>query len=194
MSPAATTSVDDARHAVLQAAGELFYARGIVAVAMSEIRDASGVSMRRLYTMYPSKSSLVAAWLRDRHTTWMAWFTASIERHVAAGADPVLATFDAIAEWVTTPGYRGCAFINSLAETSELDDVHRTIIADHKRDLVAHLARLAARQHPDAPPWLADALAVIVDGAIVHCTIFTSTEPLEAARAAVRQLLETSSA
>lgn len=190
MSPAAIISPDDARRAVLQAADDLFYAHGIGGVAMSDVRDSSGVSMRRLYAMYPSKSELVGAWLVDRHDRWMAWFTAAVERHVAEGADPLLATFDAIAEWVAAPGYRGCAFIKSSAETSELTDSHRTIIAGHKRDLAHHLAGLAARDHHDAPEWLANALAVIIDGAIVHCTIFAGTEPLDAARSAVRHLLE----
>ena len=192
MSPAATMSTDESRRAVLRAADELFYARSITGVAMSDIRDASGVSMRRLYAMYPSKHSLVAGWLTDRHDTWMAWFTASVQRHVAAGADPVLATFDAIAEWVATPGYRGCAFINSIAETSEMDDALRSIIAAHKRELLEHLAQLITRAHPDAPSWLPAALAVIVDGAIVQCAIFAGNAPLDAARAAVSQLLEAS--
>lgn len=191
MSPAATMAAVASRLCVLRAADELFYAHGITGVVMSDIRDESGVSMRRLYSMYPSKGALVAAWLTDRHDRWMAWFTTSVERHVAAGADAVMATFDVIAEWVATPGYRGCAFINSLAETSEMDNSHRTIIAAHKRDLVEHLARLAARDHPDAPSWLPAALAVIVDGTIVQCTIFATTEPLDAARVAVLKILET---
>lgn len=191
MSPAATMPIDESRRRVLRAADELFCAHGISGVVMSDIRDASGVSMRRLYAMYPSKSELVVAWLTDRHDTWMAWFASSVERHVSGGADPVLATFDSIAEWVTTPGYRGCAFINSLAETGEIDDTHRTIIAAHKRDLVEHLAQLAARDHPNAPSWFPAALAVIVDGAIVQCAVFASTDPLDAARSAVHQLLET---
>ena len=191
MSPAAAMSADESRRVVLRAADELFYVHGISGVVMSDLRDASGVSMRRLYNTYPSKRELVAAWLADRHETWMAWFTTSVDRHIEAGADPVLATFDAIADWVTTPGYRGCAFINSLAETNEIDDTHRTIIAAHKRDLIEHLARLAARDHPNAPPWLPAALAVIVDGAIVQCTVFATTDPLEAGRSAVHQLLET---
>ena len=61
MSPTATKSADEARRAVLRAADEFFYAHGIGGVVMSDIRDASGVSMRRLYAMYPSKSELVAA-------------------------------------------------------------------------------------------------------------------------------------
>lgn len=191
MSPAATLSIDESRRAVLSAADQLFYARGITGVVMSDIRDASGVSMRRLYTMYPSKSALVAAWLADRHDTWMVWFTTSVDGHIAAGADPVMATFDAIADWITTPGYRGCAFINSLAEASEIDDSHRMIIAGHKRDLIEHLAHLATGNRPNSPSWLPAALAVIVDGAIVQCAIFADTDPLDAARSAVHQLLGT---
>lgn len=191
MSPAATMSTDDARRSVLRAADELFYANGISGVAMSDVRDASGVSMRRLYSMYPSKSELVAAWLNDRDDMWMTWFMTTIQRHVAAGADAAMATFDAIAEWVAAPGYRGCAFINSLAETNEMNDTHRTIIAVHKRDLVEHLAQLATRDHPHAPSWFPAALAVVLDGVIVQCTVFASTDPLDAARSAIHQLLET---
>lgn len=190
MSPAPTMTPDESRRAVLDAAGALFYARGITGVVMSDVRDTSGVSMRRLYTLYPSKRDLVAGWLTDRHEQWMAWFATTVDRLVDGGADPVLATFDAIEQWVSTPGYRGCAFINSLAETSELDDAHRQIIADHKRELLDHLAHLVARGRTDAPEWMPAALAVMIDGAIVQCTVFDDTQPLDAARAAVRRILE----
>lgn len=190
MSPAATLSAEEARQAVLQAADELFYARGIAGVAMSDVRDRSGVSMRRLYAMFPSKGVLLAGWLSDRHDTWMAWFTAAVDRIAATGTDPVLATFDAIGEWISSPGYRGCAFVNSLAETSEIDDSHRAIIAHHKRQLIDHLTALAAAGPVGAVPWFPAALGVILDGALVQCTVFGSVEPLVAARAATRQLLE----
>ncbi|MGB8861279.1 MAG: DUF1348 family protein [Ilumatobacteraceae bacterium] len=45
--------------------------------------------------------------------------------------------------------------------------------------------------HPNAPSWFPAALAVLVDGAIVQCTIFASTDPLAAGPSAVHQLLET---
>jgi AcrR family transcriptional regulator len=49
-------STDAARIAVLRASDDLFYAHGISGVVMSDVRNASGVSMRRLYALYPSKS------------------------------------------------------------------------------------------------------------------------------------------
>ena len=124
-------------------------------------------------------------------SAWMAWFSEAVERHAAPDNDALLATFDAIGEWIASPGYRGCGFINSLAETSEIDQRHREIIAGHKRDLLDFLADLAIRDHPRAPAWLAAAVCVILDGTFVQCAVFGNDEPLDAARSAVRQLLET---
>ncbi|MGB8857936.1 MAG: TetR/AcrR family transcriptional regulator [Ilumatobacteraceae bacterium] len=189
MSPAATMRRDESESAVLAAADTLFYARGIAGVGMAEVRDASGVSLRRLYALYPSKRDLVAAWLDDRHLRWMQWFTSSVARLTTTGTEPLLATFDAIAEWVHSPGYRGCAFLNAIAETTEIDDAHRAIVAGHKRDLIEHLATLATTAHPDAPVWLPEAIGALLDGAIVQTAVFGTDAPLLAARQCAAQLL-----
>jgi len=188
MSPATATATAPER-AVLDAADAMFYQRGIAGVAMSEIRDSAGVSMRRLYSLYPSKRDLVTGWLQDRHIRWMSWFTDTVERHARNGTDAVLATFDALEEWVSSPGYRGCAFLNSIAETDEIDDVHRTIIADHKQALIEHVTSLALTDHPDAPTWLPAAICVLIDGAIVQSAVFNTTEPVAAARSAAAHLI-----
>lgn len=190
MSPAAMLDDEAARAAVLRAADEVFYERGVAGAEMAEIRDASGVSLRRLYGLYPSKRELVAAWLTARHRTWMEWFVASIERSRVAGDDAVLAAFDAIAEWSATPGYRGCAFVNTAAETAEIDDAHREIIAGHKRDLIACLAGLADAGGYEPADRLAEMLAVLIDGAIVQAAVLSSQQPVAAAREAASRLLE----
>ena len=118
---------------------------------MAEIRDASGVSLRRLYGLYPSKHDLVAAWLEARHTSWMRWFQAGVETRIGGGASPVDALFDTLAEWASTPGYRGCAFLNTAAEVAEIDDRHLQIIAAHKRDLVGYLTELMRDAVPASP-------------------------------------------
>ena len=184
--------MDDAtaRAAVLQSANEVFYARGIAGVGMADIRDESGVSLRRLYTLYPSKRELVAAWLTDRHSTWMEWFTGSVDQRRASGVEPLLAAFDAIAEWAGSSGYRGCAFVNSAAETAETDDTHRRIIAAHKEDLLTYLTSLAAADGYPHPERLGRMIGVLLDGAMVEAAIFSSREPIDAARHAAGVLLE----
>ncbi|GAA3352443.1 hypothetical protein GCM10020366_02110 [Saccharopolyspora gregorii] len=46
---------------LLDAAEELFYARGVQAVGMDEIRAASGVSLKRLYSASPRRNSSSSA-------------------------------------------------------------------------------------------------------------------------------------
>ena len=182
-------TVECADRAILDAADDLFYARGLAVVTMSDVRDASGVSLRRLYSIYPSKADLVDGWLRDRHATWMRWFVDAVDRLAKRGKSSLVATFDALAEWASEPGYRGCAFLNSIGETSEIDDRHREIVADHKRQLVAHLGSLATRDHPGSSKWLPHAIGVLVDGAIVQSVVFGGVEPIRAARVAAQHLV-----
>lgn len=177
MSPAAVLEPDEARSAALGAADALFYVRGVNAVSMAEIRDQSGVSLRRLYSMYPSKADLVAGWLENRHVTWMADHTSRVDVLLAAGADPIDATFDAIASWMTDTKFRGCGFINTNAELHDLTERQRQIIQRHKRALADHLDGLFPNGR---------AIAVLVDGAIVQAAMFVSTAPIELARAAAR--------
>lgn len=180
MSPAATLSAADAELHALHAADDLFYSRGIGAVTMGEIRDRSGVSLRRLYALYPSKADLVAGWLAHRHTVWMDGFRSDLRRALDGGATPVDAVFDALASWMQTTDWRGCGFINTHAETNGLTDQHRRIIRDHKAALADELARLIPGGR---------AVAVIVDGAIVQASIFRSHDPIELGRAAARALV-----
>lgn len=190
MSPAATIDDETARADILRSANTSFYERGITEVGMADIRDGSGVSLRRLYALYPSKRELVAAWLTDRHATWMVWFIGSVERRCIAGEEPLLAAFGAIAEWAETPGYRGCAFINSAAETAEIDDTHRRIIVAHKEDLLSYLASLAVDGGFSGPERLGRMIGVLLDGAMVEAAVLSSPEPIDAAREAASVLLE----
>ena len=185
-------ALDDvaARAAVLAAADRVFYGRGVAGVAMADIRDASSVSLKRLYGLYPSKRDLSVAWLGARHATWMAWFVGAVERIAATGVAPLLATFDAIGEWAVTPGYRGCAFINTAAEATEIDAIHRSIISAHKRALIDYLAGLARAEDLRHPDEVAAAIGVLLDGAIVQAAVFDSVAPVEAARGAAASVLE----
>ena len=176
----------ESRNLVLGAAGEVFYARGVAGAGMLDIRDAAGVSLRRLYGLYPSKRSLVAAWLSERHETWMSWLRGTVEAKVSGGVSAIDALFDTLGEWAASPGYRGCAFLNTAAEVSEIDDAHRAIIAGHKRSLVAYLGALFPGQLPGDP----EVLGVLVDGALVQSAVFASVAPIEAARSAAKLLFE----
>ena len=77
----------DPRDQVIDAADALFYARGIRAVGMDDVRSSAGVSLKRLYALFAGKEGLVLAVLRKRHAMWSDGPTAVVD----AVEDPVAA-------------------------------------------------------------------------------------------------------
>lgn len=189
MTPASNFDDETARAAVLRSADHVFYARGVAATAMAEIRDDSGVSLRRLYGMFPSKRDLVEAWLTTRHTEWMTWLRNAVDEGRRRGSGAVDAVFDALASWASAPGYRGCAFLNTAAEQGEIDETHREVIAEHKRQVISYLSELLAEAYGPGHGVLGPSLAVLVDGAVVQSAVLGTPEPIEAARACARRLV-----
>jgi AcrR family transcriptional regulator len=174
MNPAATIEISEAEAMLLETADRLFYRHGIGAVSMADIRDTSGLSMRRVYSIAGSKSDLVSMWLRHRHEAWLASFSAAVDTQLSAGAEPIAAVFDALGEWMIETEFRGCGFINTHAESHDLTDEHRQIIRDHKTALASYLDTVVSAAGA--------ALTVLLDGAIVHASIYRSIKPIQLAR------------
>ena len=59
-----------ARRRILDAAAEMFYARGIRGVGMDTIIAASGVAKATLYAHFPTKDDLVLAYLARADSAW----------------------------------------------------------------------------------------------------------------------------
>lgn len=179
----------EARERVLAAAGPLFYRRGFTAVGMDDIRDASGVSLKRLYLCFPSKDRLVEAVLTRRDDQWMAALAQQVDRH----GDPrlrLLAVFSFLRDWFASPGFRGCAFINAFGELGSRSPAVAEIARLHKLRLRGYLAQLAAEAGVPDPAVLAGQLLVLMDGAIVVAATGTSTQAAEYARQAAQALLD----
>ncbi|WP_310738929.1 TetR/AcrR family transcriptional regulator [Microbispora sp. H10830] len=183
---------DTARRRVLDAAERLFYARGIQAVGMDQIRDAAGVSLKRLYQCYPSKDALVEAYLEHRDQRWNQALAEHVGR-VAESRERVTAVFGFLAEWFGTTDFRGCSFINAFGELGPASPPVAAARA-HKRTLRERLHTLAAEAGAADPDALADQLLLLVEGAIVAAAMGTATAPAERARSAARALLDAATA
>ncbi|BBL57103.1 TetR/AcrR family transcriptional regulator [Methylomonas koyamae] len=163
-----STTVSDlpARERILLAAHDLFYREGIRATGVDKVIAAAGVTKVTFYRHFPSKHDLIRAFLEYRHGIWMAWFADAILRHGGVPGGGLLPLVAVMEEWFRKPIYRGCAFINSVAELGgALPDV-LAICHSHKQDMVMAVRELLA----DMPgrDGLAQAAAVAIDGAIVR--------------------------
>jgi AcrR family transcriptional regulator len=175
---------------VLDAAEALFYARGVQAVGMDEVRAASGVSLKRLYQLHSSKAELVEAYLRRRDARWRAELAAYIDGlpPEVAPRERVLAVFDWLGKWFGEQGYRGCAFVNSFGELSATLPAVTEAVRDHKDAFHGYLAGLA--DAAGAPPWLAGQLALLAEGAMSAAAITGTASPARDAREAAAVLLD----
>ncbi|MFI7578220.1 TetR/AcrR family transcriptional regulator [Micromonospora sp. NPDC049497] len=172
---------------LLAAADALFYDRGVQAVGMDDIRQASGVSLKRTYQLFPSKGHLVEAVLRRRDRA----IRAELDAYTSARPTPaerLLAVFDYLYDWFSQPDFRGCAFINTFAELGGASANVVDIVRTHKQAVADHIAALVASA--DRPPALAGQLLILANGAMVTAAIVGSPEPAREAREAARRLLD----
>jgi len=157
-----------ARDRILDTAKRLFYRDGLRATGIDRIVAESGVAKMSLYRHFPSKYDLIAAFLDWRHDHWTAWFTAAVDTRIARG-ERLAAVADVLGEWFAQEDFRGCAFINAVAETGATDDPrHREQAVRHKRDLERYLADLATRLGLAAPDQVAEEVLLCVEGMIVR--------------------------
>lgn len=154
---------EQARGKILAAADELYYTKGYSAVGMAELRSAAGVSLRRLYALFPSKNDIVKAVLAGRHETWKNSVTARVD---AAGPRPrarLIAVYSFLEEWFDTDDFRGCAFINAFGELGGTDPEVAQIVREHKASFQHYMAGLVTEL--DAPDLLAAQLSLLAEGA-----------------------------
>lgn len=161
-----------AREKILRTAHDLFYRDGVRATGVDTLIQASGVAKATFYRHFPSKDDLVLAFLEYRHRRWIAWFTESLARHRAGQgaaereAAPLAPLRTALEEWFRDPAFRGCAFINGVAEVGAAPPGVCEIAARHKMEMTAAIEELLGAA-PGAGE-IAQAAALVVDGAIVR--------------------------
>jgi len=178
-----TAKRPSARERLLAASDELFYRDGIHSTGIDAIIDRAGVAKGSLYYIFGGKDELVAAYLRGRHDAWRQ----RIEARQAGIDDPdekILVIFDAIADYVSLPEFRGCPFENADAEAPAGEC--QGLATNEYRDWVGQFFHeLAADTGATDSKALADALIVLYNGAL---TTATTAEPARAAAMTAKRI------
>jgi AcrR family transcriptional regulator len=158
--------VSEARSRLLATATRIFYAEGIHAVGIDRIVAEAKVTRATLYRHFPSKEELVVAYLQgvaqmDRE---------GADKALASGlpaADVLRAIARSIADGIQSAHFRGCAFLNAVAEYPDPEHpVHEAVVA-HREWFLRTVTDLLA-QVGETPPELAGRHFVMLrDGAMV---------------------------
>src|SRR6201985_1453475 len=103
---------------ILQTADRLFYMQGIRAIGVDTIAAEIGISKRTLYNHFPSKDALIAAYLERRFARRRPSDKSPVEQ--------ILATFDSLERRFSAKDFRGCPFVNAVAELGPKDRAVKT--------------------------------------------------------------------
>src|SRR6201989_3417002 len=123
---------------ILETADRLFYLQGIRAIGVDTIASEIGISKRTLYNHFPSKDALISAYLARRFVTARPSNKSPVEQ--------ILGTFDSLERRFSAKDFRGCPFVNAVAELGPRDRAVKKIAVAFKesrrlwfRDLLIEL-------------------------------------------------------
>lgn len=163
-SPSSATTVRDR---ILFTAAGLFYREGVRSVGIDRIIAEAATAKASFYRHFKSKDDLVLAYLYMRHDMWMQWFASSLERACTQDGPAFERVAQVLGKWFRQPDFRGCSFINVLAEGVPTGEV-LSLVQSHKADLQDTLEALARRLGHPEPVAAAEEALMVVEGAIVR--------------------------
>ena len=188
--PVEQPELSSVRDRILNTAADLFYREGIRAIGVDLVVARSGVAKTSLYRHFGSKDDLVAAVLeRDDHNYWANWDRVA----QLQGKNPkseLAAQVKWIAQYISRPEFRGCAFLNAATEFPSTDHPARKISLRHKEELRRRLAALTQRLEVRNAEELADQLVLLIDGAYINGQLRGERGPVQVLPRAAAVLIE----
>jgi AcrR family transcriptional regulator len=166
---------------ILETADRLFYLQGIRAIGVDTIAAEIGISKRTLYNHFPSKDALIQAYLERRFVQPRASDKPPVEQ--------ILGTFDALERRFSASDFRGCPFVNAVAELGAEDQSVRQIAIAFKESRRLWFRDLLLRLGVNDAEALATQLALLVDGSIAQDLVRGDPAMARAAKDAARVLL-----
>jgi AcrR family transcriptional regulator len=166
---------------ILKTADRLFYLQGIRAVGVDTIAAEIGISKRTLYNYFPSKDVLIVAYLSRR--------LKPADTSDKPPVEQILGDFDRLERAFASAGFRGCPFVNAVAELGEAAHAATKLAVAFKEQRRTWFRRLLIKLDVPEPDGLATQLMLLVDGAIAAALVRGDPKMARAARAAARVLL-----
>jgi AcrR family transcriptional regulator len=148
---------------ILDTTDQLFYRQGIRAVGVDTIAAEAGISKRTLYNHFPSKDHLIVAYLSRRFRP--------ITPSEAPPAEQILGVFGELEQRVAARGFRGCPFVNAVAELGEPTHAARGIAVAFKEQRRVWFRKMLTGLGAEDPDGLATQLSLLVDGAIAAALV-----------------------
>jgi AcrR family transcriptional regulator len=170
------------RERILVTTDRLFYGQGIRAVGVDTVAAEVGISKRTLYNYFASKDDLIVAYLTRRLRPTQA--------SDLPAAEQILGDFDRLEQAFASGVFRGCPFVNAVAELKEPKHAANKIALAFKEQRRVWCRELLRELDVDHADTLATQIMLLVDGAIAAVLVRGNPKVARVAREAARVLLE----
>jgi AcrR family transcriptional regulator len=165
------TRPSEARLRLLNTATRIFYAEGIHSVGVDRIIAEAKVTRATFYRHFPGKEDLVLAYLQNADQGIRGQVDTAIATATSA-SDAVRAVAASIAGGIQSPGFRGCAFLNAVAEYSDPGHpVHQAVLA-HRRWFLDTISTLMTNVEETKAEPAAQHFVMLRDGAMAAGCLF----------------------
>ncbi|MEV0718707.1 TetR/AcrR family transcriptional regulator [Asanoa sp. NPDC050611] len=184
------TRPSEARLRLLTTATGIFYAEGIHSVGVDRIIAEAKVTRATFYRHFPGKEDLVLAYLKGADQGIRGQVETAAAGAGASPGDAVKAVAAAIADGIRSPGFRGCAFLNAVAEYPDpAHPVHQAVLA-HRAWFLETINTLMARVEASGSEAAARHFVMLRDGAMAAGCLFDPAAICETFLRGVDDLVE----
>ena len=172
---------------ILDAATPLFYGHGLRAVSLDQVAAAAGLTKRTLHYHFPTKNELVVAYLRR----WRESARAGLSENTAVPAgERIDAAFARLEREVAHPAFRGCPFVNAVAELNDRAHPATALAVAYKEDRRIWFEATLREVGVPCPGPVAEQVMVLWEGAIVRALVTRDACVVGQARRAAAALIE----
>lgn len=155
-----------------------FSQHGFAEQSVTELKQASGVSLRTLYRHFPSKEAMVIGALEHRHARYLDVLA---DGAPAPGPDAIVDLFQRLGRWMANDAPNGCMSMSAFAAFPDNALINASV-KHHKREMRQLLARRSGRED------LSSELFLLHEGASMAWPI-QGEEAIQAAQNAALHLL-----
>lgn len=177
--------------ALLDAAGRLFYDRGIGITGVDAVATAAGVGKPAVYRHFRSKAGLIDATLAKRDADRRRSLTSLLGRTSSSSpTDRLKAIVDWQLEWVGNDRFQGCGFVRAAAELEAGGQSAASHAYEHKAWYRHQLQQFAQEAGAPDPAQLAVRIALVVEGATTLAFLGDRSEVIAEARELAYRLID----
>ena len=189
-----STQKTDVRQKLVDTAARLFYTQGYRATGINQIIEEADCCKASFYNHFPTQEDLLIAWLERSHNEATSRVRSILAQSLAP-RDLVREIFRLHEEQLSASAYRGCPFMNCLAEIPMAESRVRQVMDWHQRTNRQILEEVVARVTRDKAPSaaqvvaIADDVEVIIQGGVTSSRLAGDLKQLRHAQKLTERIL-----